>query len=130
MIFKNHLGKKYGKKSHHGSGGQGGKKGKKYYKNKGYKKKGFKNLYHKEEYGINNVLLKVLYFILTFNKVIIKHMLMNILITISRKNGKDILMNIVSKMERNGMETIVKSIIQRKLMEVTTKNMERVSLIL
>lgn len=48
---KKFKGAKKGKKIKKGKGGQGGKKGKKKFKDKGYKKKGFKNVYHKEEYG-------------------------------------------------------------------------------
>lgn len=48
---KKFKGAKKGKKIKKGKGGQGGKKGKKKFKDKGYKKKGFKNVYHKEEFG-------------------------------------------------------------------------------
>lgn len=48
---KGFKGAKKGKKVVKGKGGQGGKKGMKKYKDKGYKKKGFKNVYHKEEFG-------------------------------------------------------------------------------
>ncbi|KAG9509337.1 Aldehyde dehydrogenase family 3 member B1 [Fragariocoptes setiger] len=48
---KEFKGVKMGKKAIKGHGRQGGKKGLKFYKDKGYKKRGFKNRYHKEESG-------------------------------------------------------------------------------
>lgn len=45
---------RWGKKVKKGHGMKKGKKGKKFFKDKGHKSTGFKNVYHKEEHGSSN----------------------------------------------------------------------------